>query len=371
MLSIPTTDLQPEDLAPLEPDALSIDWVRLVFPLNTEKEVRGFATFFAGTEEAEQAPALHNRSEGEKYAKGVRLSWTPVEDQVEAIKRDKAVGPILEVPGEALKRLTYAEVTSVLQHAVYYLGARATRLDLAADYLNGSQANLIEDAKTAAANTCLLRTKTWVPITTYSGSEITGHGVNFGKRGDDGSGRYVRIYDKGLESKTEPIGQWVRWEAEFSGDVARKVLEAITHPDDPADPLALCLGAVEFRSEATTAGQQANAKRRPFCPFYKRLLVSGDPYRFSADRQPSTPTTRRIWAQKVFGRHMANVMEARPDVSVWNVLTALFGCRLDELAIGSPKGSALDWLASLDELVTGNRVPGVALAGGERIGGRS
>jgi len=66
--------------------------------------------------------------------------------------------------------------------------------------------------------------------------------VAFGRRGKEGSGKYLRVYDKYLESKGETLA--VRWELELSDHHARKAFASIVRTMDD-------LGAGPWKQEWT------------------------------------------------------------------------------------------------------------------------
>jgi len=50
--------------------------------------------------------------------------------------------------------------------------------------------------------------------------------VDFGRRGGNGSGKYLRVYDKSLDSKDER--NCIRWEVEFHGERANKAFDELS-----------------------------------------------------------------------------------------------------------------------------------------------
>jgi hypothetical protein len=87
------------------------------------------------------------------------------------------------------------------------------------------------------------------PIRDIRTGELEGASCNFGRRGANGSGRYTRIYDKGLES--HGLNNCIRCEVEFSGDYAKGWFEILTDCFDLADfkrHIARAVGgAIDFR----------------------------------------------------------------------------------------------------------------------------
>ncbi|MFA5629786.1 MAG: replication initiation factor domain-containing protein [Dehalococcoidales bacterium] len=71
--------------------------------------------------------------------------------------------------------------------------------------------------------------------------EFLNDGIYFGQRGKNGSGRYLRCYDKNLESKGEM--DCVRWEVEFTKQTAKTIfLELCSAPD--LETFAGMIGAI-------------------------------------------------------------------------------------------------------------------------------
>ena len=133
---------------------------------------------------------------------------------------------------------------------------------------------------------------------------FTGYGVTLGMRGKDGSGRYVRVYDKGLESEEAAIGTWERWETEFSKTVAEKVGAELVASDNWRETcLSLALGAVEFR-EATGARL---LKRRPLATWWAELLDNVNPVTIKATRIKTNLTRYGGWIRKAVVPNLATM----------------------------------------------------------------
>lgn len=199
---------------------------------------------------------------------------------------------IVDLPGSLLRELQPAAIHA-LADALLWLGFKATRCDIALDYTD--QPDLIERATTSAQLGELCHCRRWEPKVVWSGGKLVGHGVNFGARGKLGSGRYLRIYDKGLEQQTHEPAQWIRWEAEFSGDVAAAVLREVLSSADPVfSMVSLAFGVVDFR---TNTGDP-NLSRRPRVPWFSDLLGSYQPARFRQERPGSTPAGYTRWVYR-------------------------------------------------------------------------
>ena len=144
------------------------------------------------------------------------------------------------------------------------------------------------------------------------GVELTGDGLGFGSRGSSGSGRYVRIYDKRLESKGKR--DCIRWEAEYSGQKAMTVyllLLEVSDVDNQNDlrlRLAqLVTGALSFRAAAAGEGQRQHASRREDSAWwaeFKRATSEGIVIP-SMPTKPATIERRQVWVKAAVGKSLA------------------------------------------------------------------
>lgn len=119
--------------------------------------------------------------------------------------------------GRACQSLGFGGVSELIKAVKNDLEGRVTRLDVAIDFYGGVE-SLLSDVQESCKNGNLCRVKSWSPVVTYSYDEVkTGETVYLGSRKSE---RFVRVYDKGLETKTLSPGCWVRWEAVFKGAVS-------------------------------------------------------------------------------------------------------------------------------------------------------
>lgn len=205
------------------------------------------------------------------------------------------------------------------------LGMKATRLDLCCDYRASSSApvRLVEAVITWCRSGSLAGAKRWQPFEEFDadGSHVN-LGVGIGRRGKDGSGRYVRCYDKGLETGTASRGLWQRWETEFTGDCAEKCLNALVFQhraggDWQRVGLAMTFGSVDF----LTGDRHQTLDRRERLPAWSRWLRNLATVRLTARRRLSTPDTLKAAAHRMFGPTVRAISEmtGRPwaDVLAW------------------------------------------------------
>lgn len=193
----------------------------------------------------------------------------------------KSGGVMVQLDGAVLSSESPDERVVMLRE-LRALGLKATRVDAAIDR-TGEGITLIEDAIEACKRGELCGARSFEPVHGYGTRGLYNHGLKIGKRGSDGSGRYVRIYDKGLEQRYQAeklgeevtaddvrlrykAGQLVRFEVEFSDDCAEQFVEAVLVADGvrvtwQQQVQAMVLGAVDFREgqHNTTLARRSQA----------------------------------------------------------------------------------------------------------------
>jgi len=167
---------------------------------------------------------------------GVQLMFDSSEDRSLTVHNGRI---LLVIPGGACTHFS----AEVMHHLVYDLihnfWMKATRLDLCFDdYDRQVEIPLIEkacvDRDIAGFRTFEVRRPQ------RTSGVLLGESINFGVRGQNGGGKYLRVYDKNLESEGEQ--NCIRWEVEFSKEKAQAVFFALSQTDS-LDAFASLLGA--------------------------------------------------------------------------------------------------------------------------------
>ncbi|MEM6553963.1 MAG: replication initiation factor domain-containing protein [Planctomycetota bacterium] len=194
----------------------------------------------------------------------------------------------IELPGDTCQLLGPDDLLQLIAW-VYDQGGKATRIDVRIDF-RGEGLNLIDQVHDACERRQLCRCRRWTPQQprTSDGSYL-GRGVNLGRRGKDGSGRYVRIYDKGLETGESSPRTWERWETEFSKHAADQVAQRLIESEAwEQDAVAVALGAIDFRDWTGSA----SLDRRPRSAWWTAYLAGVKPVLVRVQR---TPTNLNRW----------------------------------------------------------------------------
>ncbi|XAL98888.1 replication initiation factor domain-containing protein [Phycisphaeraceae bacterium D3-23] len=232
----------------------------------------------------EEGPGLHGRKHGHHWTAGLRVAC----DDADGNHRDC----IVQMPGSFLQPLTMDDKLGLLAYLLSFDGARCTRIDVANDW-RGEGIDLVQHVRHACERDELCKARTWSTIAKYNRQTLDGETLAIGQRGKKGSGRYIRLYDKGLEQGTSERGTWVRWEAEFTKGVADQVARDILASAEPiATARGYALGAVEFRTN--------NGKRirdRPLCTWWASIVADTTTLRATMPRTKADFTSTCRWLQ--------------------------------------------------------------------------
>ena len=176
---------------------------------------------------------------------------------------------LVDVNGGMCGLLTPADRVRLLSRLLA-LGGRATRLDIALDYKEGTAGDVISRVIESCAAGELTGARFNKTVASKSGREDAGRTVYLGKRGSAGSGRMVRVYDKGAESNDAPVGEWTRWEAVLSGQIAASTAVVVACAADPdVVMLEIALGCMDFRE--VKPGETA-LSRRPRVAWFAEFI---------------------------------------------------------------------------------------------------
>lgn len=252
----------------------------------------------------------------------------------------------VELPGSVVSAWAASERVAKLR-ALHGAGVWwCTRIDLAVDF-RGVGLELVQAVEEACSRGELCGARTWRPVREFSRGRVTGETFYIGKRGKLGSGRLVRVYDKGLETGTAPRGEWVRLEVEFTGDCAKQVFAIVAAAGDqravfgeylgdlwgsgvPVEgwrgaALRLVFGALDFRE---VTGSRLLV-RRPRAAWWSEVLGLVEPERVRADRVRRQGLVRTArWLRQQVAPVLAG-MVGRSGHSLGQVFENLVG-ELDE-----------------------------------------
>lgn len=341
----------PDDGAP--PDVIrgaksqevGLDWLRFSGPAVTLSRVRQWLAFYFGS--SEEGRGLWGYRHGYTFEGGVRLCFNIPEDGADRQKGHLGV----EVPGSAINRWPADRRVEFLTDMLAQ-GLWCTRIDVAWDVV-GDDVQLCQAVHSACESGQLVGARRYTPLVSRTAEgRVLGYTVYLGRRGGSGSGRMVRVYDKGLEEGMLLPNKWHRWECEFTGDCARRVGDllggGVEFSDWAVTARRLTLGAVDFR-EVTGSRELA---RRPRCGWWVQVLQWAgrevDPVRITARRQVSSYEKWRRHVRGAYGPTLVS-MAREAGCSLSELCETLFS-GVKGASAGTLRGPVLrDWGVLLDE----------------------
>lgn len=293
------------------------DWIRLVGDAaNILWLVHRLNELFG--EPIDFTPAKFFKS-GQKWHPGVLLS-----------RGHKSKIIMLDLQGSCLA-CTPSEVFMKLTTEALTRGFHCTRIDLAVDHV-GMDLRLYERFKASceAGELCKLRSFSPKPEFKADGTPTSQY-IVIGKRS---SPIFIRVYDKGLESGTLPLGQWERFEVEFKADRANEVCMNLASADDRMHEALwrYVIGSVDFRE----ANGRSELARRPRVEWWSDYIGNAVPLDCPPSPKDSMFETWWGWARASFGARflqIAQVMNISPETLLSELLEDLDPARSESPAI--------------------------------------
>jgi len=315
---------------------VSIDWLRMSGPRSQVWEALRMLKGYYGP--TEQGPGRFFLNTGQHWAEGGVFY-----DEDKTFNKRHC---LVELPGKMIAELEHHQVRQVM-HNLASMGFKTVRCDVALDFF--TRPDLINTINQSCLDGELCRSKTFQYIEQRNQDGLTGHGINIGKRGKMGSGRYLRVYDKGLETQTQNPGDWIRWEVELSDDCAQQfALQYITQENTIETCISHALWVVEFREK----NGQKMLSRRPLAQWFKELTEDVRPERVRAVRTKSTVESYTRWIRTAVVPKLTTIAAATRSTvgGVMSHLTGQVDPQLDHLQCPKVRTVALSMGADAHQL---------------------
>jgi len=217
-------------------------WLRNSFDCKDLEEVKAWVSRFFGESTLKDYGKL---SYGRHYSwkSGVSLCFD-LDSDTEHNPGSHRGRMTLDVPGKACNELTAPDLLLFME-GCQELGCNCTRIDVFWDDYNRTVS--LEELRRIADKgdfsmfqiSSVNRTRN---RTRKENDGLLYNAVTFGRRGCKGSGKYLRVYDKNLESKGE--SNCIRWECEFSQEKAQKVFTWLVGACGNLDVFAMLCGSL-------------------------------------------------------------------------------------------------------------------------------
>ncbi|MBA7536644.1 hypothetical protein ES705_28908 [subsurface metagenome] len=219
---------------------VGVHWLRNSFDYEILEKVKAWVSNFFGESTLKDYGKL---SYGRHYAweSGVSLCFDSDPEHNPGSHRGRMT---LDVPGKACDELTAPDLLLFME-GCQALGCKCTRLDVFWDDYNWTVSleelrRIVDEGdfsmfQISSENRTRNRTR-------KENDGLLYDAVTFGRRGCKGSGKYLRVYDKNLESKGE--SNCIRWECEFSQEKAQEVFTWLVGADGNLDVFATLCGSL-------------------------------------------------------------------------------------------------------------------------------
>ena len=197
------------------------DWLNITFPSGNREQVVPLVSKFLGAHKTRKG-GINTYLSSLGWESSAVLGWS--EGRVECW---------LSMNGDSCDLVPVDDKLEFFRD-LRRLGGKCTRLDAAIDVHRSLLGmDLVHHAAESGQVVGFRRYVPHRPVKSMGTKELEGDQANFGRRGKDGSGRFVRIYDKGLESQGKIDA--IRVEVELSGEHAKGWFEILTECDDRQD----------------------------------------------------------------------------------------------------------------------------------------
>jgi|GEM_PF-6482248 len=204
---------------------------------------------------------------------------------------------VIQLPGSALSSISSHDLRDLIADLVLNYSFRCTRIDICFDDFD----RVITPRQLAAV--CEADNFTGYRVWEHKaprkrGGVWLGDSVNFGLRGQSGSGKYLRVYDKDLQSDGEINS--VRWEVEFSKEKALLVCSRLAFSESYDGWCALLGsllgGSIDFVDRADKA--EKNLPRLSRLDFWERIVNALGSFRIRSERPVKTVEGVDAWVKR-------------------------------------------------------------------------
>jgi len=221
-------------------NTVGVHWFRGSFNHKDLDKVKAFVSSFFGDFDMDDF-GLWSYDKRLIWRSGVSLNY---DSDLERGKRTHNGRMTLDVPGKACDELSAPDLLLFLQECSYY-NCKCGRIDVFWDDYGRTVSletlQAVIDKKDFSVFRIASKNST-LDRTVKKNNGYVYDSVTFGRRGSKGSGSYLRIYDKKLESNGE--SDCIRWELEFSQGKAHKVFMKLSAIEGNLDAFAAICGGL-------------------------------------------------------------------------------------------------------------------------------
>jgi hypothetical protein len=274
-----------------ERSTVGVHWLRISFSTKYLSEIAQFLSHIWG-DHSQDGFGLWSYDSRLIWSSGVSLNY---DEDVDRSERVHAGQMTLDCPGSALDEMTAPDLQLLIKFADQ-MGGKCTRIDVFFDdyarIVNPVDLlDLIKCGDYSGLRHAQDRQK-------YDMAKLIRDEVSFGERGSRGNGKYLRFYDKEIESKGEQ--NCCRWEVEFSQRKADTVFKKLAQTMGDMDCFAsmcgsLIAGCVTF----VHRNGDKNVSRLKRYHWWEQILsILGEPLKIRAERKVDNLTGKIQWVTR-------------------------------------------------------------------------
>jgi len=201
------------------PNEIGVHWLRISFPSKYLSQVRSYCSLYFG-DSFQDGYGLWSYDTRYSWSDGASLNYDSDPDRCALVHAGKAT---LDVPGKALDTIAQDRLHFFLI-GLRHFAPSCTRCDVFFDdyrrLINPCDLHdIIKRSDYSGFRKAQMKQR-------FERGRLIHDEADFGTRGDNGSGKYLRVYDKTLESNGQK--DCVRWEVEFSKERAHIVFDKLS-----------------------------------------------------------------------------------------------------------------------------------------------
>lgn len=214
---------------------VGLHWLRISFNQKDLKQIKSWINNFFGESDSD-GYGLWSYDSRFIWPSGASLSYDSDKERCQTVHRGRFT---FELPGRACDELTAPDMLLLIEGFERF-GGLCTRIDIFFDDYD----RLVEpsDLHEVIDRYDYSGFKMAHKKQTLKCGDLAHDEVMFGRRGQNGSGKYLRVYDKDLESDGEK--NCVRWEVEFSQRKSQEVFTVLAGVSGDLEAFATICGAL-------------------------------------------------------------------------------------------------------------------------------
>lgn len=272
---------------------VGIHWLRISFSTKLLGKIAQFLSQIWG-DHTQDGRGLWSYDSRLAWSSGVSLNYDEDEERSDRVHSGRMT---LDIPGGACDELTVSDL-QLLTEFCEKMDGEGKRVDVFFDDYN--RITTPSEVYEAAHRGDYSGFRTVNRITRENLQGYTHDEVSFGRRGSYGNGKYLRFYDKELESNGEI--KCCRWEVEFTGDKADQVFHKLAATKPGADAAAfatlcgaLIAGCITFVHRTA----EKNIGRLGSYAWWEEILVTlGNKIVIRTSRKKDSLTGKIEWVKK-------------------------------------------------------------------------